>query len=116
MFSLVARRFVSEVKKQKPEYLYGVNPVLAALSADRRKMTTLYLNISEKAENKESTAKIAQIKRMSNAKKIKTKFVTKHALQKFTNGKPTQNVVLKVDKMFYNDIRSINDVFSPEEN
>ena len=80
MFSLVARRFASEVKKQKPEYLYGVNPVLAALSADRRKMTTLYLNISEKAENKESTAKIAQIKRMSNAKKIKTKFVTKHAL------------------------------------
>ena len=50
--------FSSEIKKSKPEYLYGVNPVLAALSANRRSNTTLYLNISEKGERK-STEKIA---------------------------------------------------------
>lgn len=41
-------------KRSKPEYIYGVNPVLAALSADRRFNTTLYLNISEKGERKSS--------------------------------------------------------------
>jgi len=40
--------------RSKPEYIYGVNPVLAALSADRRLNTTLYLNMSEKGERKSS--------------------------------------------------------------
>jgi hypothetical protein len=35
-------------KASKPDYLYGVNPVMASLSAERRKFSKLYLNISEK--------------------------------------------------------------------
>ena len=37
-----------KIKKSKPDYLYGLNPVMASLSADRRKFSKLYLNISEK--------------------------------------------------------------------
>lgn len=48
------RTFSSEITRSKPEYIYGVNPVLAALSANRRFNTTLYMNISEKGERKSS--------------------------------------------------------------
>jgi hypothetical protein len=54
MLSLTRRLFSETVKRSKPEYIYGVNPVLAALSANRRFNTTLYLNISEKGERKSS--------------------------------------------------------------
>lgn len=46
------RVFSTEVKKSKPEYLYGLNPVLAALSAKKRTNSTLYLNIAERGEKK----------------------------------------------------------------
>ena len=52
MIKTALRYFTTEIKKRKPEYIYGVNPVLAALSTNRRFNTTLYLNISEKGERK----------------------------------------------------------------
>lgn len=54
MFRFASRFFSEEVKRSKPEYIYGVNPVLAALSANRRFNTTLYLNIAEKGDRKSS--------------------------------------------------------------
>jgi tRNA G18 (ribose-2'-O)-methylase SpoU len=47
---------------------------------------------------------------MSSAKKIKTKYLVKGKLLKFTGQRPCQNVVLKVDKLAHNEIRSIRDV------
>ena len=52
MMMFLRRAFSNEVKKSKPEYLYGVNPVLAALNAKRRTNSTLYLNIAERGEKK----------------------------------------------------------------
>jgi hypothetical protein len=47
---------------------------------------------------------------MATAKGMKIKFLTKMQLQKFTGGRPSQNVVMKCDKMNYTDIRSIKDL------
>lgn len=76
MLKYASRFFSAEIKKSKPEYIYGVNPVLAALSANRRYNTTLYMNIAEKGERK-SSEKISQISRMANSKGMKTKYLTK---------------------------------------
>ena len=105
--------FAHATKKSKPEYLYGLNPVLACLSANRRTPSTLYLNIAEKGERK-SSDKMQQIQRMSSSQKIKTKYLVKGKLLKFTGQRPCQNVVLKVDKLAYNEIRSIKDVVDLE--
>jgi hypothetical protein len=52
-----------ERKNVKPEYLYGANPVYAALRASRRDFSKLYLNIAEKGELKsnERIQKIAAL-------------------------------------------------------
>jgi len=51
---------------------------------------------------------------MAENKNMKVKYLTKQGLQKFTNGRPTQNVVMKCDKMQYVDIRSITDMHVDE--
>jgi len=52
---------------------------------------------------------------MAENKNMKVKYLTKMGLQKFTNGRPTQNVVMKCDKMQYVDIRSITDIHDDQE-
>ena len=47
---------------------------------------------------------------MAEAKNLKIKYLTKQALLKFTNQRPTQNVVLKCEKLQYTEVRSINDL------
>ena len=37
-------------KQGKPDYLFGLNPVYAALKANRRDFDKIYLNIAEKEE------------------------------------------------------------------
>lgn len=72
---------------KKSDYLYGLNSVLAALSAKRRTNTTLYLNIAEKGERK-SNEKISQIHRMASSQNMKVKYMTKMKLLKFTGNRP----------------------------
>ena len=38
----------SKKKQSKPDYLFGINPVIAALKANRREFDKIYLNIAEK--------------------------------------------------------------------
>lgn len=52
---------------------------------------------------------------MATSKSMKVKYLTKMALQKFTGGRPCQNVVMKVDKMAYADIRSMKDIPTTKE-
>jgi len=47
---------------------------------------------------------------MATSKNMKVKYLTKMGLQKFTNGRPTQNVVMKCDKIPYVDIKSVSDI------
>lgn len=59
------------------EYIYGINPVLAALSAQRREFMRLYLNITERQEGRQSNEHIKQITQMSKNFGVKTKFIAK---------------------------------------
>lgn len=61
----------------KPEYLYGINSVKAALSANWRQMDKLYLNIGEKGKEEKSNTRIEEIHKLATSKGIKTKFITK---------------------------------------
>ena len=47
-----------ERSKGKPEFIYGINPVLASLSANRRTFQRLYLNIGEKGRGEAAHPKI----------------------------------------------------------
>ena len=68
---------------------------MACLSAERRYMTKLYLNISEKPgaggerQNQAPTnAKIEQIKEMAKKQGIKIKYMHKAKLSKFCGNRP----------------------------
>jgi tRNA G18 (ribose-2'-O)-methylase SpoU len=87
MMMMLRRAFSTEVKKSKPEYLYGLNPVLAALNAKRRTNSTLYLNIAERGEKK-SNDKVSQIQKLASSQNMKIKFLPKMKLQKFSGNRP----------------------------
>jgi hypothetical protein len=53
-----------EMKKSKPEYLYGINPVYAALRAQRRHIGKLHVNVVEK-ENQKPNEKIQKVLRLA---------------------------------------------------
>ena len=59
------------------EYLYGINPVLASLSARRRTFDKLYLSITEKGEGRRSSPKIEQIYKMASSYGLKVKYLHK---------------------------------------
>ena len=62
---------------------------MASLSAQRRKISKLYLNINEKGnENRRSHPKIEQILRMATSQGIKIKYLHKVKLSGFTMQKP----------------------------
>lgn len=100
-----------ELKKSKPDYIYGLNPVLASLTANRREFSKLYLNIELKNEGSVGNAKIEQIRMLANHYKIKIKFMGKKNLSDFTGSRPHQNVVLKASRLEYHDIKYVDDVY-----
>lgn len=59
------------------EYIYGINPVLAALSAQRREFNRLYLSITERQEGRQSSEHIKQITDMSKNYGVKIKYMAK---------------------------------------
>jgi len=97
-------------KKLKFDYIYGLNPVMASLSANRRIFNKLYLNISEKDETKIPHPKIKEVRKIANHFGIKTKFLTKGKLNDFTGSRPHQNVVLKCSKLEYLSVKKMRDV------
>mmetsp|Transcript_12725 Transcript_12725/g.21448 ORF Transcript_12725/g.21448 Transcript_12725/m.21448 type:complete len:227 (+) Transcript_12725:116-796(+) len=99
-----------ELKKSKPEYLYGLNPVLASLTANRRQFLKLYLNINEKGNSPKSHPKIEKIYRMATSFGVKPKFMGRNQLSDFTKSRPHQNVVLKVSKLEQINIQRFSDI------
>ena len=108
-------QFKKTLKKSKPDYLYGINPVLAALTANRRDFLRLYLNISEKGQSPKSHDKIEQIHKMANHYGVKTKYMTKAKLGDFTGSRPHQNVVLKSSRVDYLNVRNMDEVYTSLE-
>ena len=106
------------------EYLYGINPVLASLSARRRSFDKLYLSITEKGEGRKSSPKIEQIYKMASNYGVKIKYmhkVSRHLsfkkvkLAAFTASRPHQNVVLKASKLDYISIKRISEIEGLQE-
>lgn len=58
------------------DYLYGINPVLAALHANRRKFDKLYLSITEKGKTRKSE-KLAKIEDLASKRKLEIKYLHK---------------------------------------
>ena len=109
--SFSANQAKKEGKRSKPEYVYGANPVYAALRAQRRDFQKLYLNIAEKdGEQRMSNTRIAKISALAKQAGIQTKYMHRAKLSKFCGGRQHQNVVLKCGKLAYTDIRSMKDV------
>jgi tRNA G18 (ribose-2'-O)-methylase SpoU len=108
-------QFKKALKKSKPDYLYGINSVLAALTSNRRDFLRLYLNISEKGQSPKSHDKIDQIHKMANHYGVKTKYMTKAKLSDFTGSRPHQNVVLKSSRIDYLNVRNMDEVYTSLE-
>ncbi len=81
---------------KKPDYLFGINPVTAALSSSKRNPLRLYLNISEKERKGERTKRIFDL---AESKGVKTKYLIKSKLEKFCGGRAHQNVILKCSQL-----------------
>jgi hypothetical protein len=65
---------------QYVEYIYGINPVLASLSAQRREFQRLYMNITERQAGRQSSPLIEQILQMSKNYGAKVKYLNKVAI------------------------------------
>ena len=59
------------------DYVYGINPVLACLSAKRRTFQKLYVAMNEKGEGRKSSPKIEQILKMATSYGVKVKYLHK---------------------------------------
>ena len=73
---------------------------MAALTAEKRDIQRLYLNIAEKGEKK-TNPKISQIYDLAVKAGVKTKYMHRAKLSKFCGGRLHQNVVLKTSKLDY---------------
>jgi len=95
---------------KKFDYLYGINPVMAALSANRRaEKFRLYLNIAER-QGTNTNPKMEKITKMAQSQNIKVKYMAKGNLAKFCGSRPHQNVILKTSPLGYQDVRKINEM------
>jgi tRNA G18 (ribose-2'-O)-methylase SpoU len=104
-------------KKQKPDYLYGLNPVMASLSAERREFSKLYLNISEKPgaggekqKHVSQNPKVEAVAKMAKKLGVKIKYMHRAKLAKFCGNRPHQNVVLKCSRLEYENICSMKEL------
>ena len=70
--------------KKHPEFLYGINPILASLQANRREFRRLFLDFSEKGREELSNPKLDKIKKMCNHYGVRVKYLAKKKMQDMT--------------------------------
>lgn len=84
--------FFSNAKEEEFHYLYGVNPVEAAIHAKKRILTTLFISDSE---NVELNSKITNLMKHARSIELPIVFTSKDKLSRIVKGQPHQNIVLK---------------------
>ncbi|KAM0018164.1 putative 23S rRNA (guanosine(2251)-2'-O)-methyltransferase [Helianthus debilis subsp. tardiflorus] len=108
----------SSVPKMIGECVYGVGPVLAALSANRREFYVLYVQegIDLTGNNKKKKDKKAFEKVLKLADKIglTTKEISKHDLNMFADNRPHQGLVLDASPLEMVNIRQLDRVAENE--
>jgi 23S rRNA (guanosine2251-2'-O)-methyltransferase len=87
----------------KSEVLYGIHPVVEAVSADRRKIHEIYL------EKGKTSERIKQVLTLAQAKKIPIATVTSSTLKSVTGTDLHQGVGAKTSGYVYANFSDIND-------
>ncbi|KAK9102304.1 hypothetical protein Sjap_019558 [Stephania japonica] len=110
---------VSSVPKMVGEPVYGVGPVLAALSARRREFYALYvqegLDLSSNNKKKKDKKGFERVKRMSEKLGLTAKEASKHDLNMVVDNRPHQGLVLDASPLEMVRIRELDPVSEEEE-
>lgn len=109
----------STLPKMVGEGVYGVGPVLAALSAGRREYYGLYiqegLDLSGNNRKKKDKKGFERILRMAEKVGLGKKEVSKHDLNMITDNRPHQGLVLDASPLEMVDIKELEPVSIEEE-
>ncbi|KAK9142039.1 hypothetical protein Syun_011439 [Stephania yunnanensis] len=111
---------VSSVPKMVGEPVYGVGPVLAALSARRREFYALYvqegLDLSSNNRKKKDKKGFERVLRMAEKLGLTAKEASKHDLNMVVDNRPHQGLVLDASPLEMVGIRELDPVSEEEEN
>lgn len=90
--------YIAKDKADQYEHdlIYGINPVEAAIHANRRKIVSLMVSDSDRIELSSKVAKLIHIVRERN---ITVSFAPKEKLNRVVDHQPHQNLVLKCSKL-----------------
>lgn len=110
----------SSLPKMVGEGIYGVGPVLAALSAGRREFYSLYvqegLDLSSNNKKKKDKKGFERILRMADKIRLNVKDVSKHDLNMISDNRPHQGLVLDASPLEMVGIKELEPVSLEEEN
>lgn len=102
------------------EGVYGVGPVLAALSAERREFYALFvqegLDQGAKSRKKKDKKGFEKVLKLANKVGLDTKVVSKHELNMISDNRPHQGLVLDASPLEMVGIKELEPVSVVEEN
>lgn len=109
----------STVPKMVGEGIYGVGPVLAALSAGRREFYTLYvqeaLDLSSNNKKKKDKKGFEKVLRIAEKIGLSMKAISKHDLNMIVDNRPHQGLVLDASPLEMVRIKELDPVSTEEE-
>lgn len=109
----------STLPKMVGEGIYGVGPVLAALSAGRRELYALYiqegLDLSSNNRKKKDKKGFEKVLRIAEKLGLSKKEVSKHDLNMIADNRPHQGLVLDASPLEMVSIRELDPVLDDEE-
>ncbi|CAK73558.1 unnamed protein product (macronuclear) [Paramecium tetraurelia] len=93
-------KFGSRFSSQKSyDYLYGINPVMSALYANKRSFTQLYVNQTQ--QNDYINPRVSNILNRAQSLKLDVQMIPKNKLERYCSNDHHQNVILKCSKLNY---------------
>ena len=104
----------SSIPKIVGESVYGVNPILAALTSGRREFYALYLqdgmDLSEKNKKKKDKKSIKNILKIADEIGLTVKEASKHDLNMISDNRPHQGLILDASPLEMVGIRELDHV------
>ena len=100
-------RHEEEETREKPygdyegDHLYGVNPIKAALVADRRDFKELLVQEGQSLSAKKDSKGAMEIMRLAKSKGVETRMLSKHDLNMLSGNRPHQGFVLRASPLHF---------------
>jgi len=85
-----------KAREYEHDIIYGINPVEAAIHANRRTIVSLMISDSDRIELSSKVAKLIHLVRERN---IPVSFAPKEKLNRMVDHQPHQNLILKCSKL-----------------